>query len=901
MTISWLTRWLPSHRTPAVRRQRRCRPVIERLEDRLTPSSTPVPAHIDYHVTSDWGSGFSANLTITNDQAVPVTDWSLQFNFAPTIGSIWDAAVVSHTGSQYVLTHADWNGTIAAHGSVTLGFNGSAGSAASAPTNAVLSAALPAPTGGGTGQTNSPAPANIQFSVTTDWGSGFGANIAITNSQSTALNNWNLAFDFAHNISSIWNAQVTSHIGNHYVIAPAAWNNSIAPGATVSFGFNGDPGNVTDTPINYVLGGTSGSTSSGGGTSTGGTGGTVQTAPAAPAKPTLSVQSDPSGDGSYNATFNLWYGTNATSWKLLQNGQTIYSAPLTANTPGPQTGSFHITGKTYGAYTYQVVLSNAAGSTSSDPRVYTVGGASKIAVAPADGATQALQVTINQGVTDYTLNLLGGTNPTFTVAVNNSSVIAAQLVGPATLRLTGLSAGLASVKIVDTTSGEVRFLGVRVRTATGQLPGMPSYLAVGSVSEDTPSDLQFLEIFGTGATNTRIDIRYIYLNGGPFTGWRTWTPQDGGRLISYLQWSEKLGIIPYFVWYNIPDGGESYFTDLQHIQSQSYMQAYFRDLAFAMGQIHALAPDQTVGMVLEPDFLGYLMQNSGLQANQIQAFTSAAYNAGVLSAATDPVFPDTVQGLVKAIDYIIAKYAPNVSFGWEVNLWASPGITTSIPATGLMHLTDALGITAGRAAIAREANAIAQYYINAGILTSGARFVAIDKYGLDAGAQNGAAANPAGSTWFWNDDLWNNYLLFCQVLHQATGLGIIPWQIPVGHINSSQAPDPYTGGLFPDLADHYQQYEDSAATFFLGDSFTATGSRFAYFATDNGGDPKVSISGSTITWGSHMQEAAQAGIIAILFGAGVGDSTQGVGSPPSDAYWWISKVQGYYQHPVALG
>ena len=292
------------------------------------------------------------------------------------------------------------------------------------------------------------------------------------------------------------------------------------------------------------------------------------------------------------------------------------------------------------------------------------------------------------------------------------------------------------------------------------------------------------------------------------------------------------------------------------------------------------------------------MQNSGKQPDQITALTDAVYDVGVLKKGIDPTFANTVQGLVQAINYLIHKTAPNVQFGWQFNLWASPGITTQIPSTGLMRITDSLGITAGRAAIVSEAKAIAAYYIKAGVLTYGASFVSIDKYGLDAGAQNGAAANPAGSTWFWNADHWTNYLLFVKTLHDVTSLPVTLWQLPVGHINGSTTANPYNGTTFADLTNTSQSYEDSAPDFFFGDSFTLSGNRLAYFSTNKGNDPKVKVVGNTVTWGSHMAEAAAAGINAILFGAGVGDSTHGSGTPPGDGDWWITKAQRYYAAPV---
>ena len=142
------------------------------------------------------------------------------------------------------------------------------------------------------------------------------------------------------------------------------------------------------------------------------------------------------------------------------------------------------------------------------------------------------------------------------------------------------------------------------------------------------------------------------------------------------------------------------------------------------------------------------------------------------------------------------------------------------------------------------------------MLSYGAKFVSMDKYGLDAGAENGAAADPAHSTWFWNADHWNNYLLFSKTLHEATNLPVTLWQLPVGHINGSTSSNPYTGGTFADQANTSQHYEDSAPSFFFGDSFNLSGSRLAYFSTNAGNDPKVTVSGNTVTWGSHMAEAA---------------------------------------------
>jgi hypothetical protein len=536
------------------------------------------------------------------------------------------------------------------------------------------------------------------------------------------------------------------------------------------------------------------------------------------------------------------------------------------------------------------------------PPPATPAGTEVIAIAGVDdGATQ---ITVPRSTTSYILSVAGVSAPVFDVSTNNPGVVRVTLRDGAALTLSGLSAGRASVRILETTSNTVRYVGVRVLNGDGTVPGLPAYLAVGSVSEDTTSDLGFWQQFSSGPENRRADIRYIYLNGGPQDGWSTWSGTPGGRASDYILNSRTLGMIPFFVFYNIPDSSEGYQIDLAHAQDPVYMAAYFSNLALALGLINQESPDDLVGMILEPDFIGYLAQNSGQAPSAIAAATHAAYDSGVLSAGVDPTFPNTIAGLVSAINYTIAKLSPQVQFGWQINLWASPpgGWTTPVPNTGLIHLTESSGIAVGRSQIAAEAAAIAKYYIQAGILSYGASCVSIDKYGLDAvGADSDAAQDPADSVWFWNNDLWQNYLTFVASIHTTTSLPVMLWQIPVGRINSSLAMNPYDlSGVFPDLTDTNQQYEDSAPDFFLGDTFATSGARYTYFSANLGGDPLVSPGLGTVTWGSHMQDAAASGVVAVLFGAGVGASTNGVGSPPTDGYWWIAKIQQYYLQPVAL-
>lgn len=118
-----------------------------------TIANDDTPASLDvfkFQVTSDWGSGFTGQITITNSKQQAVNDWQLEFDFPGTITAIWDASIVSRTGNHYVVKNAGWNSSIPAGGTASFGFNGSPGNVSVVPTNYLLRSGA----GTGNGTTN---------------------------------------------------------------------------------------------------------------------------------------------------------------------------------------------------------------------------------------------------------------------------------------------------------------------------------------------------------------------------------------------------------------------------------------------------------------------------------------------------------------------------------------------------------------------------------------------------------------------------------------------------------------------------------------------------------------------------------------------------------------------------
>lgn len=92
---------------------------------------------------------------------------------------------------------------------------------------------------------------------------------------------------------------------------------------------------------------------------------TVRVTNASPGKAVLS-QDNWDGDGNYKVTMNLWWGTNATEYRLYENDKLIDTQVLNAVTPNAQSAVTSLTGRTSGTYTYRAELLNAAGVTSTD-------------------------------------------------------------------------------------------------------------------------------------------------------------------------------------------------------------------------------------------------------------------------------------------------------------------------------------------------------------------------------------------------------------------------------------------------------------------------------------------------------------------------------------------------------
>ncbi|MFR9727488.1 glycoside hydrolase family 48 protein [Streptomyces sp. MS19] len=124
---------------------------------------------------------------------------------------------------------------------------------------ALIALALPMGLTAGLGQSTSASAAAFGCAVdytANDWGSGFTADVTVTNTGDTAVNGWTLVYAYAGNqqLQQGWNG-TWSQSGRTVTVGNTTWNAAIAPGASVSAGANFSYSGANTSPTAFTVNG----------------------------------------------------------------------------------------------------------------------------------------------------------------------------------------------------------------------------------------------------------------------------------------------------------------------------------------------------------------------------------------------------------------------------------------------------------------------------------------------------------------------------------------------------------------------------------------------------------------------------------------------------------------------
>ena len=96
----------------------------------------------------------------------------------------------------------------------------------------------------------------VSYQVAERWTTGFTVNLTITNTGTTSINGWTLAWDFTagEQLTSGHNA-TWSQTGTRVTAVNPSWSQVIAPNASVTLGFQGTHSGSTPTPAPITING----------------------------------------------------------------------------------------------------------------------------------------------------------------------------------------------------------------------------------------------------------------------------------------------------------------------------------------------------------------------------------------------------------------------------------------------------------------------------------------------------------------------------------------------------------------------------------------------------------------------------------------------------------------------
>ncbi|HJO94393.1 MAG TPA: glycoside hydrolase family 9 protein [Victivallales bacterium] len=93
----------------------------------------------------------------------------------------------------------------------------------------------------------------VTFRVVNAWNDGYQASVVISNNTNVSIEGWTVEFDYPYSINDIWNAEISEHSNNHYVINNVSHNGMLNSGQSTEFGFVASSVNGSELPQNIVF------------------------------------------------------------------------------------------------------------------------------------------------------------------------------------------------------------------------------------------------------------------------------------------------------------------------------------------------------------------------------------------------------------------------------------------------------------------------------------------------------------------------------------------------------------------------------------------------------------------------------------------------------------------------
>ncbi|KAI1824521.1 putative hydroxymethyltransferase [Xylaria intraflava] len=415
------------------------------------------------------------------------------------------------------------------------------------------------------------------------------------------------------------------------------------------------------------------------------------------------------------------------------------------------------------------------------------------------------------------------------------------------------------------------------------VPGFPDYLSFGALS-----DLVDLEGKDLAAAKVTSIFKYAGNDGaGDASVFLGTDPATAKTVNLAATVSAALGgqkVLPVMISYTVNLSGGDGDT---HLRNEEGLMHSFANLILSLLTAKQTSKNDVPAVyIINPDFLG-----DGQQQHRLPTFTMKVIDPLAKAMAHHKIegsiplaATDTLAGYVQAVNWLIRTIAPNVTFGWQANLW---GVGA---ATWIYKKGDPQNV-------ATQAKSTANYIKALGVYSGdyAPHFLAVDRYEADD-----FTPRAYSNAFCYGPSEWAKFYDFCETLAFELTVPIMPWQIPASRIPSVK--DTATPSSLED--DHW----GTGGTYLFGDPAIGSETRNIHPAVlaikPNAlvGSPNV----ESLFRGEEPFDVSNSayedfplrGIFTVLLGGGA--TTGVVSSIGKTGPWTQEKVSKYMAAPTTL-
>jgi len=450
----------------------------------------------------------------------------------------------------------------------------------------------------------------------------------------------------------------------------------------------------------------------------------------------------------------------------------------------------------------------------------------------------------------------------------------------------------------------------------GMLATAPSWASAPAVQGWPSGTIAMGSVINGGSETSALALRPVY-------AFFTYAGNDGGgdpgvfiardtkvdnvmKQIRGLEEKMQAPTMPTFVFYTVDasSGTDSLKRDIK----PDYLVKHYKNLFSLLAQLEGYRDARhpvPATVVLNPDFLGELHKQCSptwcpvsltTPINVKESLQTAISELGLkLDIPQDLLgaqqsFPEYVQSL----NWIFSQAGPNITFGWQDNVWAGDGM-----GHGWLHKSKE-----NAAEIQRHVDTEAAFWKRMKVYTGDAErdpdFIAFDKYERDTFQLADDRTLPyVNSGVMYNAQDMDVYMQYVKGMSRALGnQPTMLWQIPGGHLqvegdidargnNASSEADYILGNpaLKPDLS-NLQAYIKNAPLSNAGFYDTRATTVGDYLMACPSGDKACLQT-------DHLAALKEANVFAVLWGGGSTTGVAGLSSALDDNGWLFGRIKAH--------